>query len=209
MINKKQVLAGVAGVAAAVSGAAAAQASDLPSKSSPKAPAPSAGDWSGFYAGVSVGTLGGYAPLLDGEGYELSNDATIGGFVGYNIDQGTYVLGAEAAYQGPTNFDYDTDYRINYMADLKLRAGIKISENALLYGLAGISAGTARQYDSSYNYSFWGPNFGAGIDYRVTKQFSIGAEVIARNLTAYDWSSSDNESSGITTQVSLRAAYNF
>lgn len=199
-IEKKNLVLGIVGAAASVSGAVSASAADLQSATA---------DWAGAYAGGSVGVLGGYAPLLDGEGYELDKDATIGGFVGYNIDLGHSIVGAEIAYQGSTDFDYDTDYQINEIADLKLRFGKALSDKVMVYAVAGLSAGSARQYDSSYDYSFWGVNVGAGVDVALVDNFTIGAEYLARNLSSYDWSEGDNESSGITSQFSLRAAYNF
>jgi outer membrane immunogenic protein len=197
--TKNVVLGVVAGAAAVVSGAAAASAAD----------AGAVDDWSGFYVGGSVGMLGGYAPFLDGEGYELSNDATLGGFVGYNVDMGSWVLGAEVAYQGSTDFDYSTDYQINKIADLKIRAGLKLSENMLAYGFGGLSGGDATNYDASEDYSFWGANFGVGIDFMVIDRVTVGAEITGRYLEAYDWSADGNQSSGLTTQASLRAAFHF
>lgn len=201
-IEKKNLVLGIVGAAASVSGAVSASAADLQS---------STDGWAGAYAGGSVGVLGGFAPLLDSEGYELAKDATIGGFVGYNIDLGHSIVGAEIAYQGPTDFTYDDEnYRINEIADLKLRFGKALSENVLVYAVAGLSAGSAHMGNGDYDYSFWGVNVGAGAEIALVDNFTVGAEYLARNLTAYDWSGNDNnESSGITSQFSLRAAYNF
>lgn len=206
MVNKKQVLAGVAGVAAAVTGAAAAQASDLPSKSSPKAPAPSAGDWAGVYAGASLNYDSAVTTYYDTD-YDM-NDFGVGAFVGYNHQMGNTVVGIELAANLGTATNYDSyNYSLDSTVDLKAKFGVDVN-GILVYALAGGSYTRAGTY-GYYDYNDFGINVGGGAAMKVTKDISVGAEYVYR-LSQRSYEQSDYEGMEVNSgTLSLRAAYHF
>lgn len=167
--------------------------------------APNMTDWSGTYLGAlgsfSTGTqveswedgFGGYADLeynLDGSMY--------GAFAGYNIQNGSFVYGIEAAYMagdvlsGDYTLDSNTgwsiyDLRYNSIFDLKARAGVA-TDKALLYAFVG---GSTSQFEAlsaglvlGGPYSASGFNYGVGVDVLVSEKIFLGAEYIVRDLSA-------------------------
>ena len=133
----------------------------------PIAAAPVSGDWTGPYVGLSFG------------GIEADNNATseqgglIGAHAGYDYDFGNFVLGGELEYQAMDLTVGTVD--IDSITRLKARAGIDMGP-ALLYGVAG-----AAQLDSSIG-TGTGAVYGLGAEYKITEQFSFGAEYLGHTF---------------------------
>lgn len=187
---EKAVVGGLASVAALAAGSQAA----------------SAQDWSGAYAGISANANFGELPF--NSDYKLEHNGVLGGFVGARWNSGKFVLGAELALQGYSGGDadeassYPDDYRLGPMVDLKFSLGQPVGKT-LIYGFAGVSAANV---DTAYNnYASFGANFGIGADYRVSDQFSVGAELTHRFMNGYE---NDSDYVGIST-VALRASFHF
>lgn len=206
MVNKKQVLAGVAGVAAAVTGAAAAQASDLPSKSSPKAPAPSAGNWDGFYVGGSLNYDAGAHTYYDSD-YDMDGMG-VGAFAGYNHQMGSMVVGVEVAANYMSLNDSTTyNYSVDSSIDLKAKLGADMN-GYLLYALAGGSITSSGGYDA-YEYNDFGVNVGLGVATKLKNNVSLGLEYVVRlSQQSYEQDDYEGVKSDINT-LSVRAAYHF
>lgn len=203
--HSKEIVGGLTAAVAAVAGAQVASAADaaMPDIST---------DWSGPYIGVSLGVEGGQTPVgLDGN-YQLAAGPNFGAFIGVNHEMSNaLVIGAELAIQSGVGGDSthlaSEAYNVNFIADSKVKLGMAVSPQTLIYGFGGISAGTLTQY-GPHTYDFVAANFGVGAEYKVSQQFSLGVEVLARApISAYHWD--DIANPGLDYQGSLRAAFHF
>ncbi len=132
--------------------------------------APSA-DWSGFYVGGQLG-YGDVGGVVDG------NDFTTGLIAGYRADLGQFVAGIEG------NYDW-TDIALNggaatldNVARLKLIGGYDLGP-ALVYGtVAAVRAESSLGSDNGYA-------LGVGMDYALTRNVTLGAELLEHRFDNY------------------------
>ncbi len=180
--------------------ATSAYAADMAVKARPLPPAPAVYDWSGFYVGVN----GGYG--WDSEDWSFPNTNTIignnftrsggtaGGQFGWRTQAGWLVWGLD--FQGnwadingstTTNFFGGTQFRnttVNSYEAIAATAGYAMN-NVLLYAKGGVAAVQSR-FDTIHpntpaisggvNSSDWGGLLGAGIEYGLTANWTIGVE---------------------------------
>lgn len=162
----------------------------LPVATVPTTVAPIA-DWSGLYAGVQAGMLKGDISTDTAEG-EI--DGTIyGAHIGYNYDFGRFVLGGELDYNigsgegvsgGTTT---DLDYSI---AHLKARAGYDLG-SVLAYATTGVAW---FEYDEPAGAQDGTGYFvGLGAEYRISNDWSVGAEYLAYQFTEFGDASIDGD----------------
>lgn len=149
----------------------------------------------GVYLGFSAGPISGSSPNEAASSYDYSlNGNVLGAFVGvkHTLDNGL-ILGGEIAWNGPANGNdedsasADYAYQLNYVVDGKLRAGAKLGSNIEAYGFVGVSTGDANSYSyaSQYGgYSFFGYNYGAGVEMDIAGGVTLGLEYLARNITS-------------------------
>ena len=161
-------------------------------------PAPAASfDWSGLYVGAQLGygDVGSSSGTLDGSG-------TLGGVhAGYRWDFGSFVAGAE--------FDYDmasidlgaTGDTLDDVARLKLSGGAEFG-NALVYGTTGIARAGATVGGSELGDN--GYFLGAGVDYAITDQWVLGAELMQHRFDDFGGSGVDLDATTLKARVSLR-----
>jgi outer membrane immunogenic protein len=165
-------------------------------------------DWTGGFVGLSFGSTTGNASA-DGlvSEYDIrSRNASA--FIGYDHQLGNgFVLGGElSAMIGPTPL-VDTEYgtSFNNVVDVKVRLG-KAFGNTLLYGTVGVSSAEETYFDNDTQGAMGsknGTNFGIGVEHRIGKNFTIGAEYTRRLLdTTY------NSSSALDT-VAIRGVIRF
>ena len=191
-------------------------------------------DWTGGYAGLSAGYAGmnldGSDDILDGilgdddddedDFFEVDGDGLIGGaFAGYQYDFGNFVLGAEVDlnatnldfgddefFGGDVNFDDDDEtdggISVRQIHRAKLRAGFDAGD-ALIYGVAGAAYLEAEGVHE--NLSDMGYVLGAGIDYKVTEDVVVGAEVLHHQFDDFD----DTGINADVTSIQARVAYQF
>lgn len=115
-------------------------------------------DWTGAYAGVSVGRAFTNA----------GDDNFVGAFAGYRHDFGAYVLGAEADYR---------DNRNGVKAySLKTQAGYDAGA-FLPYATLGVQKVENLKSEAVY---------GLGIDYKITDRYTVGAEWLKNHDTKAD-----------------------
>lgn len=153
----------------------------------PVVPAPApvmmSSDWTGAYAGASLG----WGSL---EVNNFDDDGMAYGFhAGYDYDFGTFVLGGEAEYMARDLWD-------NGAADstrLKARLGYDAGP-ALIYGVLG---GT--MIDSQ-----WGYNVGVGGEYMMTDTVSVGAEYIYDEVSDFDDGPNTLSGSTLAARVNYR-----
>jgi outer membrane immunogenic protein len=145
-----------------------------------------------------------------------SGDVTAGGFVGgltagYNVQMDNFVLGVEGDINGSSvdgrvtislhdasddNTIIDAGTSLDYFASLRARAGLLVTEQALLYVTGGLAVG---QTTSSLNYSYdngtditddgvsetsdrTGWTAGFGLEYALTDNVTLKTEYIYTDL---------------------------
>ena len=159
---------------------------------SPAPAATSGPDWTGFYAGGQLG----YADIDSNAA--LSGDDVIGGLVaGYDYDLGDWVIGAGVDYDFANislgGVDLENIWR------LKARAGYKIGDG-LLYGTAGYA-----NADTDIAGNDDGYFVGAGYEYLITRNVSLGGEVLYHEFNNFNGTATDFEA----TTAQVRATFRF
>ena len=173
------------------------------------APAPVAmqkpsGDWGGLYAGGQLG----YGSV-DGDGVidnalDFGGDGWLGGaHVGDRMDWGTFVTGAELAYD-LTNIDVggvDASGSFDNMASLKLTGGIDMGQ-WLAYGAIGMSRigadfGGTLSGDDTLDGRF----AGLGAEYALSDKMSVGGEVLQHK---FDNADADFDMTTVQAKVNFR-----
>ncbi len=163
------------------------------------APAPvhTGGDWTGFYAGASLG----YGQL-EAEGFsDDTEDYTYGLHAGYLYDLGAFVLGGELEYDATEITDAATGINLDGVARAKVRAGYDAGQ-----WLPYVTAGAAQAYTSGgLEADDTGYFAGLGVDYQVTPGIRVGAEVLRHQFDDFNGGGTDIEA----TTASLRVGFTF
>jgi len=174
-------------------------------------------DWSGFYAGGMVTnympsdltrTVVIINPPPDILTYDLAAGSTVGGFAGYNLQYGAFVLGGELAvsFNGPATDNSQFVYQTVY--DLKARAGYSFGD-VLAYGVVGGSYAEL-QRNTQYHYPGAGFTYGAGVDYKIGEHLFVGVEYLVRQLDGDLTGSPVQDSVSSTIQsTQLRVGWKF
>lgn len=155
----------VLGVSAAVLLAGAAQAADLYIPSTPQPIVESAGfNWEGLYIGVQGGLIGSVES-------ESENDSAglVGLHVGTNfLASGSFLLGLE----GTAEYIF-SDYSDSALFLINGRAGFLVTDDVLLYGIAG--AGVLYNVDSEDSTGVY--QLGLGAEIAVSDNISLRGQV--------------------------------
>ena len=201
---KKEMKVALSGLTAAMAAVTGSQVADA-------AEDMAVDTWSGLYLGLGVGVMDGDGPFNhDGE-YEVEQDVVGSAFAGYNLQHGNIVTGVEFALNSGAGSDEPDDgdnYEINFSVDSKLRLGYDIGESALLYGFVGISGVRTSSGSSTHTYDQFGVNYGIGADMKLSEQFSIGVEGLARHMGNVYGDGGDDPSK-THYQGMLRASFHF
>ncbi|PJI92043.1 putative outer membrane protein [Yoonia maricola] len=177
---------------------------------------PSAGlaDWSGGYAGLSLGQSTSGEMSADDEGFTdvstFETDPILSAFGGYQIQQGLIIYGGEIEIARQTNVDqrFDDGDELSFDAsfiDLKARAGYDLGYS-MVYGVLGYSQVNA-EAAAGEDVDFDGASFGLGVDYQFNDQFTLGAEYLARRTTGTNDDGIDADVDFDT--LAVRASFNF
>jgi outer membrane immunogenic protein len=186
-------------VAALIGASIAAEAADLPQPSykAPAYSAPSYVNWGGFYVGLN----GGYGfgkSNWDVPGVSPSpKGALFGATLGYNLQTGTWVWGAEGDFDistmkgstgcGPGGITCET--KNDWLATARLRLGYAGWNNWLPYLTGGAAMGDIKATNSalsSANKTKIGYTFGAGVEYAFWSNWSVKAEYLYVDLGSFD-----------------------
>ena len=157
-----------------------ASAADLAVKAPPPGAAFIASPWDGLYIG---GNLGYGETSFEFPGVSFHGNGVVGGFqVGYNKQYGTFVLGLETDLDltsiKTTNFGV-TD-KLPWFGTTRGRVGFLLNPSWLLYATGGVAYGRLEESvpGASVKVSGVGWAAGAGVQYALTPQWSIGAEYL-------------------------------
>ena len=223
-VGRKLVVAGCA-IMAASQVAAAADVSPV-FKSPPPADVPAS--WAGFYVGGQLGygmdgvgwrNLGAstsFSPL-DSRTRDRGNGLIGGGQVGYNFQYNHFVLGIEGSMSGAgLNRSFSSPYfpatdvwssNLTWLGTITGRVGYEIGSwlpyvkggyavGNLDTSLQSNGVGVVSQGSAIHN----GWTVGGGVEYKVTKQFSLGLELMRTDL------GKNNDINGAQTAIATGAA---
>jgi outer membrane immunogenic protein len=146
----------------------------------PAAPAPVSADWSGFYAGAQLE----YGDVdVSGALTEEGTGGLAGIFAGYRYDLGSYVIGGEIDINAADIDLPAAGGSLETVSRIGLEAGFDAGP-ALFYGTVGaaratVDAGADTLAGNGYFY-------GIGIDYAVTDQIVLGAELLQHEFEDFD-----------------------
>ncbi|MGI3163642.1 outer membrane protein [Pseudooceanicola sp. 200-1SW] len=190
----------IAAVAAAAVAGPALAGSYQPAPADPVVPAPapapvfSGSDWTGAYAGASLG----YGELdadLPGGGSDDADGSLYGLQVGYDYDFGTFVLGGELDYSA-TDLDF-SGVDVDSLTRLKIRAGYDAGQT-LIYGVAGAAHAETDLGDDN------GWLLGVGADYKLTDNVTVGGEYVYHQFDDFDDTGVDIDGSTLAARVNYR-----
>jgi outer membrane immunogenic protein len=207
----------------------ASQAADLGwnSGTSPiYSPTPATG-WSGFYAGVNGGFGWGTLTRRPAAGIETQNNSNgwqLGGQVGYNMDMGGFVVGAEADLQW-ANIGYSEDLPgigsfksgIDFYGTVRGRAGMSFGP-VMPFVTAGFAAGRGTtsittnpgNVTTSQSATHMGWTIGAGLEAKATDNISFKAEYLYVDLGAQPYNGLPVGNLDVTQRFSVvRAGVNY
>tara|TARA_R110001583_G_scaffold188237_1_gene350231 strand:+ start:144192 stop:144890 length:699 start_codon:yes stop_codon:yes gene_type:complete len=192
MTTSVLVLASMALSAPAFAGGMTAPTPE-PTVYTPAPVVPVGADWTGAYAGGTLGYGWGNDAL------DNADDMTYGLFGGYDYDFGQFVLGGELEYLKSELEDGTT--KLDDMTRLKLRAGYDLG-STLVYGVVGAAYANADIGGTSY--SDTGVTYGIGVDYAVTDNVNAGVELLQNDFNEFDNSGSDLSATTLGARVSFR-----
>ncbi|MEO0372802.1 MAG: porin family protein [Pseudomonadota bacterium] len=151
-------------------------------------------DWTGFYGGAQLGyaNIDSNAPGVDGDGF-------IAGLIaGYDYDFGNAVLGV--------GLDYDfldvgiaPGVSVDNVFRVKVRGGFEVGQG-LIYATGGYAQADASTLGSEDGYFI-----GAGYDYLISDQFSVGGEILYHEFDNYGPTTIDVDA----TTFQVRGAFRF
>jgi outer membrane immunogenic protein len=146
-------------------------------------PAAPAMDWTGFWLGGQVGYLFGDVDIAGGGSFDVDG-AYLGVAGGYdwqfdnNVVAGVFVTAPIAAFADGTNAGATVDADVQWAAALGLRLGFAF-DNFLPYVMGGLvvgqGEGTVVTTGASDDQMHTGYHIGAGLDYLVDENWTVGA----------------------------------
>ena len=149
-------------------------------------------DWTGAYGGFQFSALSGEASgAADGTG----SGGLAGLSAGYDVDFGTFVLGAEVEADFG-RIDLGDDLEVDSIARLKLRAGADLGRS-FVYGTAGVARAETSVGTGSGGFA------GVGAGWRVGERMTVGGEVLYQQFDDIDGSGVDAEATTATARVTF------
>ena len=154
------------------------------------------GDWTGFYAGGSLG----YADVTGSNtlGDDV-NGLTFGVHGGYDYDLGALVLGGEVDLSGFDVTDESIGLDVDQVARAKLRVGYDAGD-FLPYAALGVAQLTT---SGAVDDEDMGNFYGLGIDFRATDQMRVGGEILQHEFEDFAGSGIDVEAVTASARISF------
>lgn len=169
-------------------------------------PAPMAmaqsGEWTGFYGGAQLG----YGEVQS-DGGALDGNGMLGGLhAGYRMDFGTFVAGAELAYD-LTNIELGTDVAgadLDNLGSVALLGGIDMGQ-FLVYGTIGKSRASSDFSGTVTGDGSATGNFaGLGLDYAVSDTMTVGGSLVKHAFDDIDSLGTDVDMTALKARVSFK-----
>jgi outer membrane immunogenic protein len=153
-----------------------------------QAPTFMASPWDGLYIGGNVGfgstDFTASANVFGGSVADsVTGSGVVGGVqLGYNKQFGTFVLGVETDFDGTSisNTTKGVDTKLPWFGTTRVRTGFLLTPAWLVYGTGGVAYGHAEISEPGASTTVPGVGWaaGAGLQYALTPQWSIGAEYL-------------------------------
>jgi outer membrane immunogenic protein len=213
-IPLKKLHSAVLAAVASVSVAQAAAAADLGGprrgslKDTPVADVPVVYErpfsWSGLYIGANVGYGWSDVDWQDtiGPGSHTGNGWLAGAQIGYNVQTGQFVFGAEADLSSAwiDGGNGCCGHEFNWLASVRARAGIAFNGNRTLLYATGGAAWADVDYTSTIGSGFSNTHFGwvagGGIEHMLTQNLSARVEYLH-----YSFDEASGVAGGLATTV--------
>ena len=194
----KMIRTGIA-AAALLAAPIAAQAADMsqPSYKAPAYSAPSYVNWSGLYVGLNGGYGFGNSTWDVPAVTPTPKGALFGATLGYNLQTGVWVWGAEGDFdistmKGSTGCGFGAatcETKDSWLATARLRLGYAGWNNWLPYITGGAAGGDIKATNSalsSANKTKIGYTLGAGVEYAIWSNWSVKGEYLYVDLGKFD-----------------------
>ena len=195
----KRYLTATAAVTALTLGATAATAGNLAEPVMEAAPAPMpapmvmTNDWTGFYAGGSLG----YATADEASDAFDESGSTYGLHAGYDYDFGSFVMGGELEISG---FDLeDGGNEVDSVSRAKIRAGYDAGSF-----MPYVAAGVARLDIGGLDADDTGSFYGLGVDYMYSDSIRVGGEVLKHEFDDFNDTGLDFDATTAAVRVSFQ-----
>lgn len=166
----------------------------------PVAPAPASYNWTGPYAGATLGfgrATSSARPNESGVGAGLHG--------GFNQDMGDWVVGGEVDFAPRALTDLASgDLDLREAARLKLRAGPKLGPDGSTFAFGTLGAAHVRTSDSGGSYSDTGWLAGVGVSHALDQQWVVTGEVVHHRFTNVAGTSNNVNATTASAGVSFR-----
>jgi opacity protein-like surface antigen len=168
-------------------------------------------NWTGAYGGLMFGQSSGDFTATPSQSSPATGDIDsgnrYGAFVGYNMQRGNLVYGAELGLSKPDfNVSVAPSVAIDStMIDVKGRLGFAM-DRAMVYGTIGYMSSGFTDTNDSTKTDLNGMTYGLGIDYMVTQSVFVGLEYQRANLSG---SQSGYAVDANLDTIALRLGYQF
>lgn len=150
-----------------------------------------AADLTGAHGGIQFGALRGEATGgIDGE------EAIAGAHLGYDVDFGAFVLGAEVDADWG-EIDLGGAATIDRVARFKLRAGTELGQ-AFVYGTAGVAQAETTLGSGDGGFA------GIGAGWQIGERVSLGGELLLHRFEDIGGSGVDADATTATARVTFR-----
>jgi outer membrane immunogenic protein len=195
-------------------------AADLGTKPPLAPPGYIASPWDGLYIGGNVG-FGStdFSATASAVGFgsataSVTGSGVVGGVqLGYNKQFGTFVLGLETDFDATSisNTTAGVETKLPWFGTTRLRAGFLLSPALLVYGTGGVAYGHVEESVPGASVTVPGVGWaaGAGLQYALTPQWSIGAEYLHVELEGPSANAGGATASTKATTDLGRATLNF
>ena len=177
-------------------------------------PTSSQHNWEGFYAGINGGYMNGSA--IDQDGTISKNiDGGFGGTqLGYDWQGENSVYGIVADFDLSTAAHDYTSYKVShsYIGSIHGRVGQLLTDDLLLYGLAGLALSDATNQWSGYQANTkhgWGYVVGAGLEKMIAGRTSLFVEYRYDYINKVEFDAAYTGYSAISDGNELRVGINF
>jgi len=212
----RNVLMTAVAVSALMTGAAFAADPYMPPPADVYLPEAGGVDWSGFYAGASVGY--GWGEITDNDDPESVYIDDIDGFTvgvqaGYNVQFDNIVVGLEGDVSwadinvSEDDDEFDEDDGIEWVGTVRGRLGFA-AESFLIYGTAGVAFAGLDVYDYDSETAV-GWVAGVGAEFMVTDAVSLKAEYLYHDFGAVNFEDDDLDYTETLSTVKVGLNFHF